>query len=160
MWRRVDPVKWTDVLEERIASIFRVENHCARNQREQVAQSAATCSRWFIARRFFYPEDGDDTFLWNLGSFHWIYTTPHPRRRHSSYLPLFLSKCIPVIRDFMLKLSEFQLLLCCERDHFAIGLRHTVHQVSARESPGSHSDLKLVNRNCRRLLRVYTRWFI
>jgi hypothetical protein len=25
MWRRVDPVKWTDVSEERIASIFRVE---------------------------------------------------------------------------------------------------------------------------------------
>jgi hypothetical protein len=25
MWRRVDPVKWTDVSEENIASIFRVE---------------------------------------------------------------------------------------------------------------------------------------
>jgi hypothetical protein len=31
----------------------------------------------------FYPEDGGDTFLRNVGS-HKIYTTPHPRRRHSS----------------------------------------------------------------------------
>jgi hypothetical protein len=44
---------------------------------------AATCSRWFLARRFFYPEDGGDTFLRNVGS-HKIYTAPHPRRRHSS----------------------------------------------------------------------------
>jgi hypothetical protein len=27
-----------------------------------VAQSAATCSRWFPARGFFYPEDGGDMF--------------------------------------------------------------------------------------------------
>jgi hypothetical protein len=27
-----------------------------------VAQSAATCSRWFLDRGFFYPEDGGDTF--------------------------------------------------------------------------------------------------
>jgi hypothetical protein len=46
----------------------------------------------------------------------------------------------------VLKLAEFQLLLCCERGHFAIDLRHTVHQVSAREAAGSHSDLTLVNR--------------
>jgi hypothetical protein len=45
--------------------------------------AAATCSRWFLARGFFYPEDGGDTFLRNVGS-HKIYTTPHPRRRHSS----------------------------------------------------------------------------
>jgi hypothetical protein len=31
-----------------------------------VAQSAATCSRWFLARRFFYPEDWNDTFLRNI----------------------------------------------------------------------------------------------
>jgi hypothetical protein len=31
-----------------------------------VAQSAATCSRWFLARGFFYPEDGGDTFLRNF----------------------------------------------------------------------------------------------
>jgi hypothetical protein len=37
MWPRVDPVKWTDVSEEHIASIFRVKNPRARNQREQVA---------------------------------------------------------------------------------------------------------------------------
>jgi hypothetical protein len=42
MWRRVDLV-WTDVSEERIASIFRVEK-----------SSAATCSRWFFARGYLY----------------------------------------------------------------------------------------------------------
>jgi hypothetical protein len=48
-----------------------------------VAQSAATCSCWFLVRGFFYPEDGDDTFIRNVGS-HNIYTAPQPRRRHSS----------------------------------------------------------------------------
>jgi hypothetical protein len=39
MWRRVVPV-WTDVSEERIASIFRVE-------------ACSHLSRWFLARGFF-----------------------------------------------------------------------------------------------------------
>jgi hypothetical protein len=30
-------------------------------------QTAATCSRWFTARGFVYPEDGGDTFLRNVG---------------------------------------------------------------------------------------------
>jgi hypothetical protein len=34
-----------------------------------------TCSLWFIASGFFYPEDGGDTFLQNIGS-HKIYTAP------------------------------------------------------------------------------------
>jgi hypothetical protein len=46
-------------------------------------QSATTCSRWFLARGFFCPEDGDNKFLRNVGSYK-IYTAPHPRRRHSS----------------------------------------------------------------------------
>jgi hypothetical protein len=29
--------------------------------------AAVTCSRWFLARGFFYPEDGGDTFLRNVG---------------------------------------------------------------------------------------------
>jgi hypothetical protein len=41
------------------------------------------CSHWFLARGFFCPEDGDDTFHRNIGS-HKIYTALHPRRRHSS----------------------------------------------------------------------------
>jgi hypothetical protein len=45
-------------------------------------QTAATFSRWFLVHGFFYPEDGGDTFLRNVGS-HKIYTAPHPRRRHS-----------------------------------------------------------------------------
>jgi hypothetical protein len=47
------------------------------------AQSAATCSHWFLARGFLYPEDGDDTFIRNVG-LHKTYTVPHPRRRNSS----------------------------------------------------------------------------
>jgi hypothetical protein len=37
--------------------------------------AAATCSRWFLARKFFYPEDGGDTILRNVGS-HRNYTAP------------------------------------------------------------------------------------
>jgi hypothetical protein len=40
-------------------------------------------SLWFLDRGFYYPEDGDDTFLRNVGS-HKIYTAPHPGRWHSS----------------------------------------------------------------------------
>jgi hypothetical protein len=43
----------------------------------------AICSRWFLARGFFYPEDGGDAFLRNV-SVRKIYTTPHPRSRNSS----------------------------------------------------------------------------
>jgi hypothetical protein len=49
-------------------------------------QTAATCSRWFLARGFFYLEDGGDMFLRNVGS-NKIYMAPHPRRRHSSQSP-------------------------------------------------------------------------
>jgi hypothetical protein len=65
MWHRVDLV-WTDFSEKRIASIFRVEKN-----------TAATCSRWFLVCGFFHPEDGGDTFLWNVGS-HKTYTAPYP----------------------------------------------------------------------------------
>jgi hypothetical protein len=51
------------------------------------SQSAATCSRWFLAHGFFYPEDGGDTFLWNVGSNKNL-TAPHPRKRHSSVICL------------------------------------------------------------------------
>jgi hypothetical protein len=48
---------------------------------------AADCSHWLLARGFFYPEDGGDTFLQNIGS-HKIYNGPHSRRRHSSMFRL------------------------------------------------------------------------
>jgi hypothetical protein len=48
-----------------------------------------TCSLWFLARGFFYPEDGGDMFLRNVGSFHRIYMAPHPRSRHSSRYTTF-----------------------------------------------------------------------
>jgi hypothetical protein len=64
MWRRVDPVKWTDVSEELIVSIFRVE------------KSASDEPAWAGGSIFLYPEDGGDTFLRNVGSFHRIYMAP------------------------------------------------------------------------------------
>jgi hypothetical protein len=45
---------------------------------------AATCSSWFLAHRLFYPEDGGDTFLLNIGS-HKIYIAPHCRENLKSY---------------------------------------------------------------------------
>jgi hypothetical protein len=78
MWRRVNLV-WTDVSEE-----YRLHLQGRKLlERGTRVQSAATCSRWFLAGRFFYPEDGGDTFLRNVGS-HKIYTAPHPTRRHST----------------------------------------------------------------------------
>jgi hypothetical protein len=41
--------------------------------------SAATCSRWFLARRVFYPEDAGYTFLRNV-RLHKIYTAPHHKK--------------------------------------------------------------------------------
>jgi hypothetical protein len=56
-------------------------------------QSAATCLRSFLARGFFYPEDGGDIFLRNVG-LHKIYAAPHPRRRQSVSLFIGLAICI------------------------------------------------------------------
>jgi hypothetical protein len=65
-----------------------IYKHCKyentdRSSAKGTAVAAATCSRWFLASGLFYPEDGGDTFLRNVGS-HKIYTAPNPRRRHSS----------------------------------------------------------------------------
>jgi hypothetical protein len=79
VWRRVDVVDWTDVSEDCIASIFWVEKSAS----DEPACSPAW-ARWFFARGFFYPEDGGDTILRNVGSIDYIYTAPHPSRRHSS----------------------------------------------------------------------------
>jgi hypothetical protein len=49
MWRRVDLV-WTDVSEERIASIFRVQKSVS----EEPAWAGGCSSRWFHAHGFFY----------------------------------------------------------------------------------------------------------
>jgi hypothetical protein len=43
----------------------------------------ATCSCWFLTRRFFYPEGDGDMFLQNAGS-HKNYMASHPKKRHSS----------------------------------------------------------------------------
>jgi hypothetical protein len=55
-----------------------------RSLKNEMTQSAATCSSWFLTRGFFYFDDGGDTFLRNVGS-HKIYTAPHSRGRHSKY---------------------------------------------------------------------------
>jgi hypothetical protein len=55
----------------------------------------ATCSCWFLAHGVFYPEDGGDTFLWNVGS-HKIYMVLHPRRRHFSF-KMVSNHCSPLI---------------------------------------------------------------
>jgi hypothetical protein len=62
----------------------RTSDRIRYNRRIQILQSAGTCSRWSLARGFFYPEDGGDTFLRNVGS-HKTYTAPHPRRRRSPH---------------------------------------------------------------------------
>jgi hypothetical protein len=80
---RVDLV-WTDVSEERIASISRVENSVSEEPAwADWAQSEAICSKWFLALGFFYIENGGDMLLRNFSS-HKISTAPHPRRRRSS----------------------------------------------------------------------------
>jgi hypothetical protein len=42
-------------------------------ERRSRLQTAVTFSGWFLARGFFYPEDGGDIFLQNVGS-HKIYS--------------------------------------------------------------------------------------
>jgi hypothetical protein len=58
-------------------------------QRNVSPPSSATYSRWFLARGFFCPEDGGDMFLRNVGSYK-NYTTPHPRKRHSSGISMLM----------------------------------------------------------------------
>jgi hypothetical protein len=86
-WCRVILV-WTDVSDYRISSIFRVEESASEKPAwasscrlscplkrslyswsfQLTAQSTATCSRWFLALRFFYPEDESNTILREVGS--------------------------------------------------------------------------------------------
>jgi hypothetical protein len=69
-------VNWTDVSEERIASMFMIE--------KSASEEPAWAGGCRLARGFFYLEDGGDTFHRNVGSIDKIYTAPHPRRWHSS----------------------------------------------------------------------------
>jgi hypothetical protein len=67
-----------------------------------VAQSAATYSSWFLASGFFYPDDGGDTFLRNVGS-HKIYTSQNTalfivtavKTSNRTYFILFVIYLIP-----------------------------------------------------------------
>jgi hypothetical protein len=53
--------------ESRLLEIFHLEEIVCEDL-DSTCWAAATCWRWFIARRFFYPEDGGDTILQNVGS--------------------------------------------------------------------------------------------
>jgi hypothetical protein len=63
-----------DVSEVYIASFFKAEKF---TREENI----------LFSRGVFYPKDGEETFLRNVGPFK-NHTAPHPRRRHSSYPPL------------------------------------------------------------------------
>jgi hypothetical protein len=88
MWCRVVLV-WTDVSEHRITSIFRVEESASEEP-----ERASSCS-WFLARRFFYPEDGGNTFLRIVDS-HKNYMAPHPRKRQFAVTISCLSDILPL----------------------------------------------------------------
>jgi hypothetical protein len=49
---------------------------------------SSSCSRWFLARLIFDPEDGDDTFFRNVGLYTG-YTALYPRGCQISKLPLW-----------------------------------------------------------------------
>jgi hypothetical protein len=81
MWRSVNLVR-TDVSEERLISIFRVEKYASERSVRRNSVWEQT-SNTFLARVFLYPEDGGDVFLRNVGSYK-IHKAPHPRIRHDS----------------------------------------------------------------------------
>jgi hypothetical protein len=66
MWRRVDIVL-TDVSEERIASIFMVEEKRRKICEQRTSVSTSSALPRGFSSSFFYPEDGGDTFLRNVG---------------------------------------------------------------------------------------------
>jgi hypothetical protein len=82
LWRMPSSGMWSRVrsscVNRRFGRTYRLHLQ-GRKIGERVLQTAATCSRWFLAHGFFYPEDGGDTFLRNIGS-HKICTAPRPRR--------------------------------------------------------------------------------
>jgi hypothetical protein len=91
MSRRVYLV-WTDVSEEHIASVFRVETSASDVSTlniEAIYSSETSVHKVYTAHITeddildSNPEDGGDTFFRNVGS-HKVYTAPHHRRRHSS----------------------------------------------------------------------------
>jgi hypothetical protein len=86
-----------------------------RNQREQVASShtrstrrhslLATYSRCFLVREFFYPEDGGNIFLRNVGSqdLHGATVSSHLLTlvlRSRIFLPCRWRRCVPPKRRF------------------------------------------------------------
>jgi hypothetical protein len=82
-----------------------------------VTQSAAICSRWFLARGFFCPEDGGDTFLRNIG-LHNIYTASYPRRRNS--LPYSFNTMNPRCFYNPIEIKKYLLAVCTKQIRFQV----------------------------------------
>jgi hypothetical protein len=106
---------------------------CSKDCKSSIAsifcrQSAATCSRWFLARGLFYLEDEGDTFLRNVGS-NKIYTVPNPRRRH------FLKNWNPkntkgylhtnFMELFLISYSSYSILV---PDIFVVSRKHSTYR--------------------------------
>jgi hypothetical protein len=82
--------------------------------------------------RVFHPEDGGDMFLRNVGS-HKIYTAPHPRRRHSLWLPLWKPQIIQYTKLFR---NLFELEYEIQDDHkIKIIIDTELHLLSLLLSP-------------------------
>jgi hypothetical protein len=95
---------------------------------------------WFHARRLFYHEDGGDTFLRNVGS-HNNYTTPHPRKRHSSTFykfPHIVCACTYEATNNN-RIFQFSHVIICKNDRLC-GLVNRVPGYSSR-GPGFDSGL-------------------
>jgi hypothetical protein len=100
MWRSVDFVQPPVHVSSSLADISNLKMEVIRSSETSV-QSAATCSRWFLARGLFYPEDGGDTFLRNVDSVYCylVMLVPHSR----IFLPWRWMWYIPPKRQFSLQ---------------------------------------------------------
>jgi hypothetical protein len=100
IWRRVVRLVSTDVSEEHIASIFRIEEISSANQR---------ASRWLAE-----SEDGSDMFLQNVCWNSTYYTASYPRRWYSSEQNIFLSskEMVPLNLKRIIDGTTCRVLVC------------------------------------------------
>jgi hypothetical protein len=115
-------------------------------------------NRLFGGKPIFYPEDGGDTFVPNVG-LHKIYTAPHPRRRHSLLLECpTISVCFKFV-GHSFKIFTVSVLVTVDRHINLIYLYATCHMSSSRSSlvsavkPTFHAAATLslyikTNKNC------------
>jgi hypothetical protein len=58
-----DVVSCRSCVNRRFGGTYRLHLQGRKICERETSVDAATCSRWFLAHGFFYPEDGGDTFL-------------------------------------------------------------------------------------------------